>query len=440
MNNKILEQAKLAKEASIILASASTKLKNRALEKMASVVEKNKDLILKENKKDLDNGKKLVKEGKLTEALLYRLKLDENKIKEIVNGIKGVIKLDDPVGKTLSAIELDKHLELYKVTVPIGVIGAIFESRPDVVPQISSLCLKSGNAVILKGGSEALNSNRILAKILSQAAESIEGIPKGIIQLIETREEVKEMLKMEDYIDLLVPRGSNNFVKFIKDNTRIPVLGHSDGICHVYVDKDADLKKALQICFDAKCQYPAVCNAMETLLVNEEIAKEFLPQICKKYKEANVELRGDEESRKIVGMKSATEEDWKTEYNDLILSIKIVKDVKEAISHINKYGSHHTDSIITENNKTALKFISMVDSACVFRNCSTRFSDGFRFGKGAEVGISTNKTHARGPVGLDGLVIYKYILLGNDQVVASYTGKNAKPFLHKKINKEFKIN
>ena len=303
------------------------------------------------------------------------------------------------------------------------------------MPQISSLCLKSGNAVILKGGSEAKNSNKVLVDIISKTAEK-NGIPKGAIQLIETREEVSQMLKLSDYINLIIPRGSSAFVKYVQENTKIPVLGHSEGICHVYVDKEADIKKAVDICFDAKCQYPAVCNAMETMLVHKGIAKKFLPLIAEKFRQANVEIRGDNETINILkGIDKATEEDWKTEYNELIISIKIVNDLNEAIGHINKYGSKHTDAIVTENKKSAEIFMDLVDSASVMWNASTRFADGFRYGKGAEIGISTAKIHARGPVGLEGLVIYKYKLVGNGQIVKDYIGKNAKKFKHKVIKK-----
>jgi len=389
--------------------------------------------IIEANKKDL----KAAKKNKLSRVLIDRLKIDNNKIHEMVEEIKDVAELEDPVGKTLSQIELDKGLMLYQITCPIGVIGAIFESRPDAVIQISSLCIKSGNAVILKGGSEALNSIRILVKIISEAAAK-SGIPKGAVQLIETREQVAQMLKLHDYIDLVIPRGSNAFVRYIMKNSQIPVLGHSEGICHVYVDRDADLKKAISISFDAKCQYPAVCNAVETLLVHKGIARKFLPLMIKKFKTAGVEIRGDDETRKVVpSISQATEKDWDMEYNDLILSVKIVDDLDEAINHINKHGSKHTDAIITENKANANKFMNLVDSASVMWNASTRFADGFRYGKGAEVGISTSKIHARGPVGLEGLVIYKYKLVGNGHIVKDYAGKNGKRFRHKTIKKLF---
>ena len=427
---KTIQQSKEAKKASIKLAAASAEEKNKALNEIAEALEKNKGKIIQENKKDIEEAKKT----NLSESLIKRLKSDSIKLNELINGIKDLIKLEDPVGKTLEAKELDKSLELYKVTCPIGVIGVIFESRPDALVQIATLCLKSGNAVILKGGKEAKHSNKILYEIIKNSSKNL---ADGWIQLIETREEVKEILKLDKYISLLIPRGSNKFVKYIQDNTKIPVLGHSEGICHVYVDKDANLDKAIRICYDAKCQYPAVCNAMETLLVHKDIAGKFLPLIKKKYDKANVELRGDEKTLKIIKIKKAGEKDWKTEYNDLILSIKLVNGVDESIEHINNYGSGHTDAIITENKKIALRFLNLVDSYSVMWNASTRFSDGFRYGFGAEVGISTNKIHARGPVGLGGLVIYKYILIGKNHVVSDYTGKNTKKFSHKKLNKKW---
>ncbi len=441
MSTPLLTKVTLAKSASIPLASVPGAVKNKALSAMAQALDSSREKIISANKKDLAEAEKLVKAGKLSKALVKRLKVDDTKIDEMIAGIKDVIKFEDPVGKTLSALELDSGLELYQVSCPIGLIGVIFESRPDVVPQIMSLCLKSGNATIFKGGSEAAYSNRAIFDILVNAIENTKGMPKGAFQLMETREEVNEMLKLDEYINLIIPRGSNEFVKYIQDNTRIPVLGHSAGICHVYVDSEADLNKAIDVCYDAKVQYPAVCNAMETLLVHEDIAKKFLPEIGKRYNEAGVELRCDERSFELLNdmgflkaILHATEEDWRTEYNDLILSIKVVDSLDEGIDHINKYGSHHTDSIITENKTGASRFIDLVDSSSVMWNASTRFSDGYRYGKGAEVGISTNKIHARGPVGMEGLLIYKYVLLGKGHKVADYVGKNARKYTHKKLN------
>ncbi|WP_445476204.1 glutamate-5-semialdehyde dehydrogenase [Methanococcoides methylutens] len=433
IEKKVME----AKMASITLASVDTQTKDRALEAMANALDENRDRIIEANNADLEEAGRMKTEGKLSQALVDRLKVNNSKIDGMISGIRDVIKLEDPSGKTMKTLELDTGLDLYQVSCPIGLIGVIFESRPDVVPQIMSLCLKSGNATIFKGGSEALNSNRTIFDILVKAMESIEGIPKGAFQLMETREEVMDLLALDDYIDLLIPRGSNEFVKFIQDNTKISVLGHADGICHVYVDDSADMNKAYDVCFDSKVQYPAVCNAMETLLINREIAEEFMPEMMKRYEEAGVELRFDEDSYAIAqkldlkNIKKATDEDWKTEYNELILSVKIVDSIEQAISHINNYGSHHTDAIITEDEAKRKQFIELVDSSSVMVNASTRFADGFRYGKGAEVGISTNKIHARGPVGMEGLVIYKYVLLGNGNKVADYAGDEPKPFTHK---------
>lgn len=439
--HNILTKVTLAKSASIPLASVSGAAKNRALAAMAQALDSNRQKIISANKKDLAEAEKLVEAGKLSKALIKRLKVDDIKIDEMIAGIKDVIKFEDPVGKTLSALELDSGLELYQVSCPIGLIGAIFESRPDVVPQIMSLCLKSGNATIFKGGSEASHSNRAIFDVLVNAIEGTEGMPQGAFALMETREEVNELLKLDEYINLLIPRGSNEFVKYIQDNTRIPVLGHSAGICHVYVDSEADLKKALDVCYDAKVQYPAVCNAVETLLVHKDIADKFLPEMGRRYNEAGVELRCDGCSFDLLSglgflkaVLHATEEDWRTEYNDLILSIKVVDSLDEGIDHINKYGSHHTDAIITENKANASRFIELVDSSSVMWNASTRFSDGFRYGKGAEVGISTNKIHARGPVGMEGLLIYKYALIGKGHKVADYIGKDARKYTHRKLN------
>ena len=423
----IAEKAKKAKTAAILLSAVKTDVKNAALAQIAEALKNRKDEIIAANQKDL----RIAEKNKLAKPLLKRLKFDENKIADVCAGIESLIKLDDPVGKTLSATELDEGLNLYKVSCPIGVIGVVFESRPDALVQISTLCLKSGNAVLLKGGSEASNTNKILAKVIAEASVKA-GIPIGWIQLLETRQHVAEMLKLDDYIDLVIPRGSNEFVRYIMNHTNIPVLGHAEGICHVYVDASADINMAGRIAVDSKCQYVAVCNATETLLVANKIAKEFLPKIKVAFEARNVELRGCKKTRSIIKVKPATEKDWSTEYLDYILSIKVVDGVDEAIEHINHYGSHHTDAIVTQDKATAEKFLDLVDSAGVFWNCSTRFSDGYRYGLGAEVGVSTTKIHARGPVGLEGLLIYKWKLLGSGQIVADYA-EGKKKFSHKKL-------
>ena len=425
-----------AKSAAIELAALDTSVKDAALKAMAEALDANRGKILSANAKDMASAEEAEKKGELSYSLVKRLQVTDSKIDGMIDGINDVISLKDPVGETMSALEMDKDLMLYQVRCPIGVIGVIFESRPDVVPQIMSLCLKSGNAIIFKGGAEALNSNEALFDILSEAAYSA-GVPQGSFVLLRKREDVNEILSMDEYIDLLIPRGSNQFVKYIQSNTRIPVLGHAAGICHVYVDEYADIDKALKVALDSKIQYPAVCNAVETLLVNSKIASEFLPEMDSLLHENGVEIRADE--RCIAVMEHAVradDDDWDTEYNDLIISVKMVDSVKEAIDFINRHGSHHTDAIITENKANMLSFSKLVDSADVMINASTRFADGYRFGKGAEVGISTNKIHSRGPVGMEGLMIYKYILVGNGQVVKDYVGKDAKRFTHRQMDRE----
>jgi len=431
----VKDKAILAKSGFIVLSNAKTRDKNEALESMAKSLDKNRKKILEANKLDILGAKKLLQKGELTDSLVKRLEVTDSKIDEMISGIRDVIKLEDPVGKTISAIELDSGLELYQIAVPIGVIGMVFESRPDVIPQIMSLALKSGNGILLKGGKESLNTNKAIFEILRDSIKN-KSIPKEAFQLLERREDVTGMLKLDKYIDLIIPRGSNEFVRFVQSNTKIPVLGHSDGICHAYVDKSYDEKKALDVCFDAKVQYPAVCNAIETLLVHEKSAKKFLPKIGKMYKEAKVEMRcclTSYEILKDLKVKKAKEKDWSTEYNDLIISIKVVRSIEEALDHINKYGSHHTDAIITSDKKAGEYFLNFVDSSSVMLNASTRFADGFRYGKGAEIGISTGKIHARGPTGMEGMLIYKYKLIGNGHKVSDYVGKNAKPYTHKKL-------
>ena len=431
----VKDKAILAKSGFIVLSNAKTRDKNEALESMAKSLDKNRKKILEANKLDIIMAKKLLQKGELTDALVKRLEVTDSKIDEMISGIRDVIKLEDPVGKTISAIELDSGLELYQIAVPIGVIGMVFESRPDVIPQIMSLALKSGNGILLKGGKESLNTNKAIFEVLRDSIKN-KSIPKEAFQLLERREDVTGMLKLDKYIDLIIPRGSNEFVRFVQSNTKIPVLGHSDGICHAYVDKSYDEKKALDVCFDAKVQYPAVCNAIETLLVHEKSAKKFLPKIGKMYKEAKVEMRcclTSYEILKDLKVKKAKEKDWSTEYNDLIISIKVVRSIEEALDHINKYGSHHTDAIITSDKKAGEYFLNFVDSSSVMLNASTRFADGFRYGKGAEIGISTGKIHARGPAGMEGMLIYKYKLIGSGHKVSDYVGKNAKPYTHKKL-------
>lgn len=429
---EVLEIARRARTAALKMSNVNTDSKNQAILEIAKEIHRVRLKLREINESDVNAATK----NGLQSSLLKRLKLNDSKIDDIIKGLKSLVDLEDPVGKTLFSIEMDRGLDLFKVSCPIGVIGAIFESRPDALVQISSLCLKSGNVVILKGGSEANKTNQFLSELIREKIAEFSVIPKNSVQLIDTREDVKKLLELDEYVDLLIPRGSSSLVKFIKNNSKIPVLGHTEGICHEYVDKDAEINMAIEICYDAKVQYPAVCNAMETLLVHKDIAKQFLPLVAKKYEEGKVELRGDTKTREILPKtKKASKKDWQTEHLDLILSVKIVESLQEAIDHINYFGSHHTDGIITNNKDTAQKFLNEVDSAVVLHNASTRFSDGYRFGFGAEVGISTEKIHARGPMGLDGLVSYKYIILGNGQIVSSYTGKNAKQFTHKSQDK-----
>ena len=429
----IEDLARSARKASIQLAACGTDMKNTALKEIAAALNQHRDDIVKANTRDLERSEK----ENLAAPLLKRLKFDEKKIDGVIEGIESLMALPDPVGSTQMATELDNGLDLYRVSCPIGVIGVIFESRPDALVQISTLCLKSGNAVLLKGGSEAMETNRILAKVITEASEKA-GIPTGWLQLLETRADVNQMLKMDQYIDLIIPRGSNEFVKYIMDNSNIPVLGHADGICHCYVDADADVDMAVDIALDSKLQYVAVCNALETLLVDREIAEKFLPAMKKAFDSHNVDLVGCGRTRGIIDVKAATDEDWKTEYLDYKLSIRIVDSIEDAIDHINTYGSGHTDTIVTDSREKASQFMDLVDSGNVFWNCSTRFSDGFRYGLGAEVGISTNKIHARGPVGLEGLLIYKYKLVGTGQTVTPYAD-GEKKFTHKRLDRDFSV-
>jgi len=420
-----------AQQAALRLANVDEETRNAALNSIADAIRDNEDAILEANAADVDEAEEMLAAGEYTQALVDRLKLDSGKLESIAEMVESVAEQDDPLGETLQARQLDDDLELYKVAVPIGVVGTIFESRPDALVQIAALSLKSGNSVILKGGSEAGESNRILYETIVEAtAEAIDAIPEGWAQLIEAHEEVDRLLEMDDKVDLLMPRGSSEFVSYIQDNTQIPVLGHTEGICHVYVDGEADLEMAEEISFDAKVQYPAVCNAVETLLVSESVAEQFLPGMVERYEDADVTLRGDDRTREVVDVAPATEADWDTEYGDLELSIKVVEDVYDAVEHVNTHGSKHTESIVTEDGDTAETFMTGIDAASVFHNASTRFADGYRYGLGAEVGISTGKIHARGPVGLAGLTTYKYYLEGDGQLVATYAGDDAEPFTH----------
>lgn len=403
------------------LAVSSNEQRNNALKAVKEALLLNKEAIFEANHKDMEAAK----ENNIAPAVMKRLKFDEGKLADVCGGIDQLVTLEDPLGKQSLARELDEGLTLYRVSVPIGVIGIIFEARPDALVQISSLCIKSGNCAILKGGKETVNTNKVLFDIIHKAVTDA-GLPEYALVQATLHNEIDELLACEKDVDLLIPRGSNQFVQYIMNNTKIPVMGHADGVCHIYVDKDADMAKALPIILDAKTQYTAACNAVETLLVNRAVAKEFLPMLADTCKEAGITVRGTKEVADIVACEVMTEEEFHTEYLDLIVSVKLVDNVEEAISHINFYGSHHTDCIITENDETAVIFMEMVDSAGVYRNCSTRFADGFRYGFGAEVGISTSKLHARGPVGLEGMVTYKYKLQGDGHIVGDYaSGKRS---------------
>jgi glutamate-5-semialdehyde dehydrogenase len=424
-----------ARKAAHVLATLSGERRNEALLAAANAIEARAEEILAANEKDCAAAQQAVERGELSRAMFARLRTTERGIAEMAARVRDVARLPDPLHRRLSTMELDDDLVLHKETCPLGVVGVVFESRPDVVPQISSLALKSGNAVCLKGGAEAAESNAVLVSIWRDSLTGFPDIPADSVVLIHTREDVAQILTLHDEIDLIVPRGSNEFVRYVTEHSRIPVLGHGEGICHVYVHTDADLQKAIDVAYDSKVQYPAVCNAMETLLVHEEIAPVFLPLMIAEFRKAGVEVRGCPRTIELAKGQEvipATEEDWKKEYSDLIVSIKVVDGVNEAIEHINRYGSRHTESIVTESHNVASRFMEFVDAANVFQNASTRFSDGFRYGLGAEVGISTGKLHARGPVGLEGLTIYKYKLFGKGQTVASYS-KGQRTFKHRSI-------
>lgn len=419
-----------SKQAFLSMATLTTEQKNQALLAFARIIEENVDFLLRENQKDISQAET----DQLTPSLYQRLKLDTGKIAQLVQGIRDLVQLPDPAGQVLSATRLDDGLILQKETVPLGVIGIIFESRPDVIPQILSLILKSGNAVVLKGGREAMYSNHAFMALVQQLTERCPWLPATWATLLDSREAVQEMLNYPQYVDLVIPRGSNQLVQSIMAATKIPVLGHADGVCHMYIHGSANLEQAIPLAIDAKAQYPAACNALETLLVDESIAPQFLPRFATEAAKAGLTLRGcDNTRRTLPNIEPATEADWRTEYGDLTLAVKVVPSLEGAIEHINRYGSHHTDAILATEAAALEHFLNSVDSACVFANASTRFADGFRFGLGAEIGISTAKTHARGPVGLEGLVIYKYKLRGQGQRVADYVGQHAKPFLHEKL-------
>jgi glutamate-5-semialdehyde dehydrogenase len=431
----VASTARRARAASRELAKLSLETRNEVLFAAAKAIEGSRQRILDANERDIRAAEPSVAAGKLTSGMLARLRVSGGGIHLMAWQVRQVAGLEDPLHRELSATELDEGLMLYRESCPFGVIGVVFESRPDVVTQIASLALKSGNAVILKGGSEAAQTNETLVSIWRECLSRFPAVPVDAINLLQTRADVMDLLTQDRQVDLIIPRGSYELVRFIMEHSRIPVLGHGEGLCHVYVDRAADMKKALDITYDAKVQYPAVCNAAETLLIDEAIAAEFLPQVVAKLKKAGVEIRGDSKTLLLLPKESivpATEADWAAEYLDLVLSVKVVSNLDEAIEHINRYGSRHTDAIVTEDAEAARRFMNEVDSAGVYQNASTRFSDGFRYGFGAELGISTSKLHARGPMGLEGLTTYKYKLYGNGHTVGEYsTGE--KKFKHRRV-------
>lgn len=405
---------KKAREAARYLATASTAQKNQALQSMAEGLLAKERLILEANGKDV----KEAEENGMTKAMLDRLALNEKRIKEMADGLLALVSLPDPVGEVTRMWKRPNGLEIGKVRVPLGVVGIIYEARPNVTADAAGLCLKTGNAIILRGGSEAFNSNLAIARILAEAVAEV-GIPQEAIQLVETteREAAQLMMRMNKYIDVLIPRGGAGLIQTVVNTATVPVIETGVGNCHVYIDEDADMEMALSIAVNAKCQRPSVCNAMETLLINEKVASRFLPLLAEEMKKKGVELRGCPVTRSLVpGIKEATEEDWETEYLDLILAVKVVKDLEEAMAHIDRYGTKHSEAIITKSYERARKFLHGVDAAAVYVNASTRFTDGYQFGLGAEIGISTQKLHARGPMGLEELTTTKFIIFGDGQV------------------------
>ncbi len=423
--------AQKARNAYLKLLGCTEDDRNKALRAMRSFLSRKSEAIFEANRRDLDRADALVASGELSPALRARLVFNEKKLEGVLEGLEQVGRLPDPTGKVLWIMELDDGLLLKRLSCPLGVVGVIFESRPDVVVQVSGLLLKAGNAGLLKGGKEAAETNRVLMDAIREGLGEAGTVPVDSLQMLGSREEVKALLSCDRWVDLLIPRGGKELVQFIQDNTSIPVLGHTDGICHVYIHGDADPDKAVRVAVDAKTDYPAVCNAAETILIDSGAADAILPRLAAALSEKGVEIRGCGRTKKrCPGVVDASDDDWSTEYLDLIVSIKVVDGLEEAIAHINRYGSHHTDTIITENSAAASEFCRYVDSAGVFVNASTRFADGFRYGLGAEIGISTNKIHARGPVGLDGIVTYKYELQGAGHVAGGY-GPGRRQFTHR---------
>jgi glutamate-5-semialdehyde dehydrogenase len=428
------DAAKLARTASRKLAILSEEQRNRALQAAAKRLEANFAKILAANAEDVQAAEELVHTGKMPPAMLPRLRLTEKSIREMAEKVRGVAQLPDPLGRRLAVTEMDEGLVLTKESCPLGVVAVVFESRPDVLPQVASLALKSGNAILLKGGAEAARTNEVLMTIWRDVLAASGEVPDGAALMLHSRADVMELLNLERDVDLLIPRGGKTFVEQISRQSRIPVLGHGEGICHIYVHAAADLEKAERIVMDAKVDYPAACNAAETLLVDASVAADFAPRIAAQLIAAGVEVRGCERTRAVARsghVRAAKQEDWATEYGDMILAVKVVDGLEAAIAHIHEFGSAHTEAIITEDAAAAEKFLSQVDAAGVFHNASTRFADGYRYGLGAEVGISNGKLHARGPMGMEGLTTYKYKLRGSGQTVGDY--KSGKKFTHRPL-------
>ncbi len=423
--NNMAAMTKEMKEVSYQMAALSFPQRNQMLQQMITVLLEQKDAVFAANRRDLERAVA----NRIPSAVRKRLLFDEKKLNAVIEGIKQLITLPDPINRILMQRELDAELILKQISCPIGVIGIIFEARPDAMVQIASLCIKSGNCAILKGGSETAETNGVLFDVIYRAVLTA-GAPQHCLFLATGHDEIGDLLSCVDTVDLIIPRGSNAFVRYIMEHTRIPVLGHADGLCHTYVDRDANPEIAARIVPDAKTQYPAACNATETLLIDRSLRTTLLPELADILRENGVKLRGTKEVCALIPCEPIDEDDFHTEYLDHVISIKLVDGVEEAIAHINSYGSHHTDAIITDNMETAERFLNLVDSAGCYLNCSTRFADGFRYGFGAEVGISTSKIHARGPVGLNGLTTYKYQLLGNGQIVADYAD-GTKQFHHR---------
>jgi glutamate-5-semialdehyde dehydrogenase len=431
-----------ARAAALQLAALSDAMRHDALIAAADAILAHQDEIVAANRRDCERARAAVESGSMSAALFKRLQTSDKGVREMAERVKEVAALPDPLGRNLAVTILDDHLVLHKVSCPLGVIAVVFEARPDVIPQIASLALRSGNAVLLKGGTEADETNACLIRVWAEAMAKFPEISVDAAQLLRSREDVHQLLALHNEIDLIVPRGSNEFVNYIQSNTRIPVLGHGEGICHVYVDKAANYEKAIAVALDSKVDYPAACNSVETVLVHQDVAPGLLPKLLEAYAESGVEVRGCARTLEIAaGVKlaggakvvPASEKDWSTEYSDVIVSVKVVDSVDEAIAHINRYGSKHTETIVTEDAATTARFMDLVDAAGVYQNASTRFADGYRYGLGAEVGISTAKLHARGPVGLEGLTTYKYKLFGDGQVVAAYR-KGEKVFKHWRLD------